>query len=190
MLGHGVGAPLVPPQCVRCRVPPSPVSTGCILSPRDTTQARANAALSCVELLPLYSNRQTGTKRLAKPSKVGVIERMRGSSICAARTPRSPAHQRRGCSAAADYRSGAPTNELTMKWHVHRHAIAALLHRAGIEPRTRRLAPGQVVHVSSLYRAGWSLAQLREELSISPNTVRRYLRMAGVVMRSPMNGRS
>jgi hypothetical protein len=81
MLGHGVGAPLVPPQCVRCGVPPSPVSTGCILSPRDTTQARANAALSCVELLPLYSNRQTGTKRLAKPSKVGVIERMRGSSI-------------------------------------------------------------------------------------------------------------
>ena len=44
--------------------------------------------------------------------------------------------------------------------------------------------PRWLEHVSSTVTR-WSLARLGEELGVTANTVRRYLLMAGVVMRSP-----
>ena len=47
------------------------------------------------------------------------------------------------------------------------------------------LSPDQVVDACRLYREGWSLARLGQKFCVDDMTVRRYLLLAGVVMRSP-----
>ena len=45
--------------------------------------------------------------------------------------------------------------------------------------------PTRLVLLPRLYRNGWSLARLGEKFGVDDMTVRRYLLLAGVVMRSP-----
>jgi len=47
------------------------------------------------------------------------------------------------------------------------------------------LSPGQLYDATRLYREGWSLAKLRDKFGVDDMTVRRYLLLADVAMRSP-----
>ena len=78
----------------------------------------------------------------------------------------------------AGYESGAQAKELATRLRIHRHTVAAVLERAGLQPRQRGLTPSQVDQASQLYDAGWSLARLGGELGVTANTVRRYLLLA------------
>jgi lambda repressor-like predicted transcriptional regulator len=86
---------------------------------------------------------------------------------------------------ADSYRSGTSAKVLATRFGMHRHTVAEVLRRAGVERRTRGLTSAQVAHASRLYRDGWSLAKLGDDLGVTANTVRRYLLLAGVVMRPP-----
>jgi len=85
----------------------------------------------------------------------------------------------------AGYLAGAQAKELARRFQVHRHTVADVLERSGLQPRQRGLGSAQLARACQLYRDRWSLARLGEELGVTANTVRRYLLMAGVVMRSP-----
>jgi hypothetical protein len=81
------------------------------------------------------------------------------------------------------YKAGNPINELAAQFGIHRATVMAILNRLGVEPRQRGLTDEQVAEACRLYPEGWSLARLAERFD--DMTVRRYLLLAGVVMRSP-----
>jgi hypothetical protein len=83
------------------------------------------------------------------------------------------------------YGAGAPANELARQFGVHRHKVAALLQRHGVGLRTVGISEDQVIDAPRLFREGWSLARLGDKFGVADMTVRRYLLLAGVVMRSP-----
>jgi DNA-binding CsgD family transcriptional regulator len=85
----------------------------------------------------------------------------------------------------AGYQAGAQAKELAKRWQINRHTVAAVLERAGVLPRARGLTPAQMNQACQLYCDGWSLARIGEKLGVTANTARRYLLLAGVVMRSP-----
>jgi lambda repressor-like predicted transcriptional regulator len=74
---------------------------------------------------------------------------------------------------AAAYRKGTTIKEL------------AMLRRLGLERRRPGLSDEQVDEASRLYPEGWSLARLAERYGVDDMTVRRYLLLGGVEMRSP-----
>src|SRR6476469_9066396 len=86
---------------------------------------------------------------------------------------------------AESYRSGTSAKILAMQFGVHRHTVAEVVKRVGVERHSRGLTSAQVAKASGFYRDGWSLAKVAHDLGVTANTVRRYLLLAGVVMRSP-----
>jgi hypothetical protein len=72
-----------------------------------------------------------------------------------------------------------------MRFGIHRATVAAVLRRLGVEPRKKGLSDERVAEACRLYFEGWSLARLAERYDVTDMTVRRYLLLAGVVMRSP-----
>jgi hypothetical protein len=83
------------------------------------------------------------------------------------------------------YRTRAKIQELARQFGVHRTTVTALLLRHGIKLRQVGLSPDTVGDAARLYRDGWSLARLGAKFSVDDMTVRRYLLLARVVMRSP-----
>ena len=86
--------------------------------------------------------------------------------------------------AAADS-AGNATNELAARFGIHRATVTAILHRLGVDLRQRGLTNVQVAEACRLYPEGWSLARLAERYDVDDMTVRRYLLLSGIVMRSP-----
>ena len=86
---------------------------------------------------------------------------------------------------AAAYSAGNATNELAARFGIHRATVTAILHRLGIDLRQRGLTNVQVAEACRLYPEGWSLARLAERYDVDDMTVRRYLLLSGIVMRSP-----
>ena len=83
------------------------------------------------------------------------------------------------------YRGGAKIKELAQRFDVHRSTVSSLLHRHGVELRPVGLSPDQIRDTARRYGDGWSLARLAEKFSVDDMTVRRYLLLADVAMRSP-----
>jgi hypothetical protein len=86
------------------------------------------------------------------------------------------------------YRGGKTIKELAGTYGVHRVTVASLLRRHGVELRQVGLTPEQVREACCLYPQGWSLALLADRYDVDDMTVRRYLLLAGVKMRT-RNGR-
>jgi hypothetical protein len=80
--------------------------------------------------------------------------------------------------------------ELADRFGIHRATATSILHRLGVEPRQFGLSDKQVAEACRLYPEGWSLARLAERYDVTDMTVRRYLLLAGVVMRSPHERRN
>lgn len=87
------------------------------------------------------------------------------------------------------YTAGDATIELAARFGIHRATVTAILHRLGVDLRQRGLTDEQVAEACQLYPEGWSLARLAERYDVDDMTVRRYLLLAGVVMRSPRERR-
>jgi hypothetical protein len=86
---------------------------------------------------------------------------------------------------AMAYRDGKTIKELACAFGVHRVTVAPLLRRCGVERRQVGLSDAQVAEACRLYPEGWSLARLGERYEADDMTVRRYLLVSGVAMRSP-----
>jgi len=83
------------------------------------------------------------------------------------------------------YRGGAKIKDLAQRFGVHRTTVTCLLRRHNVQPRPVGLSPGQLCDATRLYREGWSLAKLGDKFGVDDMTVRRYLLLADVAMRSP-----
>lgn len=83
------------------------------------------------------------------------------------------------------YRAGVRIKDLARRFDVHRTTVTSLLLRHDVELRPVGLSPDQVRDAARLYRDGWALARLGQKFDVDDMTVRRYLLLAGVVMRSP-----
>jgi hypothetical protein len=68
-----------------------------------------------------------------------------------------------------------------------RATSTAIILRAGVKPRQRGLTNEHLIEACRLYLDGWSLARLAERYGVNDMTVRRYLLLAGTVMRSRTN---
>ena len=82
------------------------------------------------------------------------------------------------------YLAGAEIKDLARRFDVHRTTVTSLLLRHDIELRPVGLSPNQIHSTARLYRDGLSLARLGETFRVDDMTVRRYLLLAGVMMRS------
>jgi hypothetical protein len=80
--------------------------------------------------------------------------------------------------------------ELDERFGIHRTTVTAVLQRLGVELRQFGLSDEQVDEACRLYPEGWSLARLAQRNDVTDMTVRPYLLLAGVVMRSPHERRS
>lgn len=85
---------------------------------------------------------------------------------------------------AVAYREGKAIKDLARNFGVHRTTVTAILERRGVELRLTGLSNAQVAEACRLYPEGWSLARLADRYSVNDMTVRRYLLLAGVAMRS------
>jgi hypothetical protein len=73
---------------------------------------------------------------------------------------------------------------------LQRKSVSALLRRAGVPIRARRLPSEAVIKEAiRLYEQGWSLARIGDRLEFDHQTIRRHLMLRGVVMRSPNHPR-
>jgi hypothetical protein len=136
-----------------------------------------------VELLRLYSNRQKLPKSLTS---------VRNAALSAQRLQLRTAPRlhmtRLDAPAAAElvdaYLAGAEIKDLARRFDVHRTTVTSLLLRHDVELRPVGLSPNQIHSAARLYRDGLSLARLGETFRVDDMTVRRYLLLAGVMMRS------
>jgi hypothetical protein len=138
-----------------------------------------------VELMRLYLNPRISGKQLENTRRLALTRPITPSSVAQPVRHASRLTDEDVARLSANYRSGSPAKALAAKFGVHRHTVAEVLERAGIERHTRGLTPAQVAQAIRLYRDGWSLAKVGHELGVTANTVRRYLLLGGVVMRSP-----
>jgi lambda repressor-like predicted transcriptional regulator len=83
------------------------------------------------------------------------------------------------------YREHVPVKELARHYGISRQTVNAVLRRHWVEPHQLGLSPAEVADATQLYRDGWSLAKLAQKFGVDGMTVRRYLLLAGVVMREP-----
>jgi len=73
---------------------------------------------------------------------------------------------------------------------MHTQTVEAHLKREGVQKRPlRKMPPEQVEQAAKLYREGWSTTDLAEKFGVAAPTVRATLIRAGVVLRSPSEGR-
>ncbi len=136
-----------------------------------------------VELLLHYSNP-------ALSSKLQVIQGLLAQG--ATRDGVEPAvrrRMRRLTAAETDelitrYREHIPVKELAAAYGITRQTVSEILRRRGVERHQRGLSPADVTEAVRLYQEGWSLARLGRKFWVDDMTVRRYLLLAGVVMRS------
>jgi hypothetical protein len=132
----------------------------------------------------LYSNPKAGLESLPK-----LLVRATSTVRSRQRLPYRQSQVRLGPqqanALAVAYRAGKATKELAEWFGIHRATVTAVLQRLGVEPRHSGLSDEQVAEACRLYPEGWSLARLAERYDATDMTVRRYLLLAGVVMRSP-----
>lgn len=135
-----------------------------------------------VELVRLYSNLHSMTMfQLRVKARATLRSRDRPAS----RQIQTRLDSCQSNALALAYREGKTIKELACAFGVHRVTVASLLRRHGVEPHQKGLSDKQVAEACRLYHAGWSLARLADRYDVDDMTVRRYLLLAGVEMRSP-----
>ena len=131
-------------------------SQGC--GPRHGSPAFTEHSL---EVLRLYSNLQSGQKRLQNVRSTAISE-LREPAQAVLRLQMNRLDAVAVTELIAGYRAGARANQLAQRFGVHRHTVAALLRRNGVELRAVGMSTDQVTDACCLYRDGWSLSRLGE----------------------------
>ncbi|WP_309130339.1 helix-turn-helix domain-containing protein [Brevibacterium sp.] len=80
----------------------------------------------------------------------------------------------------ARYREGASVYALAKEFHCHRETVANKLKARGVEMRGNKTTPAQVATMLKLAEAGWSKAEIAENVGVAEKTVAQYLRQAGL----------
>jgi hypothetical protein len=151
---------------------------------RQPGSSNGHSGTAEVEVMRLYLNRHLVSKRLTNARDVALSERR--LQVPAARRLHMTLLDAPATAEPIDaYRAGARIKDLARRFDVHRTTVTSLLLRHDVELRPVGLSPVQVHDAARLYRDGWSLARLGEKFGADDMTVRRYLLLAGVVMRSP-----
>jgi hypothetical protein len=137
-----------------------------------------------VEVLSRYSNPPAASKRLVSVHAAALSE-YRAEPV------KPPRRRLRRLTAAeeaeliAGYRAHVPVKELAVRFGIRRQTVNAILRRHDVATHRIGLSPAQVTSAARLYRDGWSLTKLGEKFRVDGMTVRRYLLLEGVMMRSP-----
>ena len=76
-----------------------------------------------------------------------------------------------------------PVKEIAERFGVHRTTITQIASAAGVTMRNQSLSPSAQEEVSRLYDSGLSLAQVAEQLNVSPSAVRTAVLATGRTMR-------
>jgi hypothetical protein len=151
----------------------------------NTREAQATCLTRTpVEVMRLYSN---------LPGPQNRLQRARLNATAKERAPESAAPRLRmkrlDAPSVAElidgYRGGAKIKDLAQRFGVHRTTVTCLLRRHGVQSRPVGLSPGQIDDATRFYREGWSLAKLGDKFGVDDMTVRRYLLLADVAIRSP-----
>jgi hypothetical protein len=83
-----------------------------------------------------------------------------------------------------DYQQGATIKDLVARYAISKTSVLSLLHAHGVPLRAhRRLTEEEVDEAAALYRAGWSLVKIGQQLGVDDETIRGRLHRAGVTMR-------
>jgi DNA-directed RNA polymerase specialized sigma24 family protein len=133
-----------------------------------------------VELLGRYSNPDN-------VSKLSSILAGQGRDRPSGRSVRSHQHQTRlnpdqTRALLEVYRQGVQIKDLATRFGVDRATVAAIARRA---EAPKRYGIVDVDVAIQLYEQGWSAATIGQHFGVSPDTVIRALRKAGVTMRKP-----
>ncbi|MHB1008163.1 MAG: helix-turn-helix domain-containing protein [Propionibacteriaceae bacterium] len=89
---------------------------------------------------------------------------------------------------ADQYLAGIAVKEIAATFGIHRQTVREIAIAAGLDPHPRGLHPEDVGRAETLYRSGWSLARIGEELGVNASTVMNVLKRAGVEMRPRQGG--
>lgn len=81
------------------------------------------------------------------------------------------------------YPDGASTAELRHRYDLSQGSVIKILHEHGVEMRGQGIADSDVPAAAEMCGSGATLAQLGEQIGVSPNAIRRALVTVGVVMR-------
>jgi predicted DNA-binding protein (UPF0251 family) len=109
----------------------------------------------------------------------------RPQEVPASRQTQVRLDQHRADAVAMAYKEGKTMRELANDFGIHRSTVTVILERNGVETRQAGLSDEQTAEACRLYSGGWPLARLAERYEVAEMTVRRYLLLASVVMRSP-----
>lgn len=96
-------------------------------------------------------------------------------------------------SVIARYRKDVPLRDISREFHTSRESIQAILDAAQIPPRvvSREIfTPRQRAQMARAYERGESTTMLARRFGTNDRTIRRYLRQAGVQLRSRQEGRA
>lgn len=136
-----------------------------------------------VDLPKRFSNKRPALKSL-------IHRVLRGSGVRRSRSRTSERHDTRGPVAenpakpqtrltsdqraelVADYEAGMPVKMIAAKYLVHRGTIPGLVSRAGGRLRTPGLCDDDRRRAVALYEAGFTLAEVAEQLDADPKTAR------------------
>ena len=137
-----------------------------------------------MELVRLYSNLKAGPKTLLH-LRVKAMSAPRPNGRPSTRQSQVRLDPQQANTLAMAYRAGRATNELAAQFSIHRSTVTAVLRHHGVEPRQVGLNNERLAEACRLYPEGWSLARLADRYDVDDTTVRRYLVLAGIGMRSP-----
>jgi hypothetical protein len=140
--------------------------------------------LYVVEVVHLYSNLLQGAENMHQ-LRIKATATLRSREQPASRQANVRLDPYQANALAAAYRDGKTIKELAGRYGIHRVTAASMLRRLGVERRRTGLSDEQVDEARHLFSEGWSLARLAEQYDVDDMTVRRYLLLSGVVMRSP-----
>lgn len=87
------------------------------------------------------------------------------------------------------YRAGVAIKDIATTFGTHRKTVREIALAAGLAPHPRGLQPEDVGRAATLYRSGWSLARVGEDIGVNAGTVMNALKREGVEMRPRQGGR-
>jgi hypothetical protein len=87
------------------------------------------------------------------------------------------------------YRAGIAIKTVAATFGIHRKTVREIAAAAGLDPHPRGLQEEDLPRAAALYRSGWSLARVGDELGVNASTVMTALKRDGVQMRPRQGGR-
>jgi DNA-binding transcriptional regulator LsrR (DeoR family) len=86
---------------------------------------------------------------------------------------------------AIRYREGATVYQLAVEFNIERRTVSDRLKKTGVRMRLQPPPDEVIDQMVQLYELGLSIAAVGKQYEVSPQTVRRYLKLRGLNIRDP-----